>query len=321
MDHVLRDLRVALRSLVRHRSVSAVAILCMGLGIGVCVTLFSAVDPWLFRPLPYRAPDRLVGLRESLPAGGGEREPWDLLSGPDYLDWRAACRSFAEMGGFERTGFNLSTEEEPERVSAARVTASLFPLLGTSPVLGRVFTDEEDGPAGKPVALLGHELWLRRFAGDPGILGRTVKLDGTPHTIVGVMPPRFAFPEYAEVWTPLGLVPEARRGERRVDAVARLAPGATVARAQAEASAVAARLAREHPATNRGRGAAVKPLLEWLSPPGVAAALGLMLAAGLLVQLIACANAANLLLAKAAAQRQETALRLALGAGRIRLFR
>ncbi|HSD67870.1 MAG TPA: ABC transporter permease [Vicinamibacteria bacterium] len=309
------SLRYAVRSLLRDKSLSLLAILCMGLGIGTCVTLFAAADPWLFRPLPYPASDRLVSLRETLPDREG---PWGgtLVSGPDYLDLQAGTRTLQGLAAFERIEHNLGTEGEPERVPAARVTSSLLPTLGIVPVLGRAFGPEEDR-RGSHVAVIGHDLWRRRFGQDPAIVGRTLRLDGTLHAIVGVMPERFAFPEYAEVWTPLGLeAGTGDRGDRRLDVVARLAPGASVAQARAELASLAAALAREHPTTNEGRSAVVRPYLEVLTPPGVVTGLYLVLGAAVFVLLIACANVANLLLVKAAGRRREIAVRLALGARR-----
>ena len=186
---------------------------------------------------------------------------------------------------------------------------------------GRGFTEEEDRPQGPRVALISHRLWQQRFDADPAVAGRTLMLDGARHAIVGVMPPGFAYPEYAEVWTPLGLRADGARDDHDLDVVARLADGVDVARAQSELAAIAASLAREYPDTNEGRGVRARPLLEWLTPPGVVMGLVLLLAAGVFVQLIACANVANLLLAKALAQRREVALRLSLGASRGRLLR
>ena len=292
----------------------------MALGIGVCATLFAAVNPWLFRPLPFSEPDRLVGLRQTVPAGSGG--DWQLISGPDCLDILERSRSFESLGGFERSEVNLSTENEPLRVPAARVSASLFPTLGIEPVRGRGFTAEEDRPAAAPVALVGHSLWQRQLGGRTDVVGSTLRIDGVSHTIVGVMPQRFAFPEYAEAWVPLRLERnEARRGDRSVDTVARLRHGVTLEQSQAELTTIAGALEREHPDTHRGRGIELRTLLGWYTPPGVVIGLQLLLAAGLFVHLIACGNVANLLLAKAVAQRREVAICVALGAGRWRLLR
>jgi len=316
---LVRDLRWAVRSLVRFKGLTVAAIACMALGIGVCATLFAAVNPWLFRPLPFPEAERLVGVSLTLPADDGD---FNNLSVPDYLDIQERSRTLENLGCYERRELNVGTGDEPVRVKAAGVSASLFPTLRLQPVLGRSITAGEDRPGTAPTVLIGHELWQRQFGGTADAVGRTLRLDGVLHTIVGVMPPGFAYPEYAEVWVPLRLErSEAKRGERNVETVARLRDGVTIQQAQAELGTIAAALAREHPETNRGRGIELRRLLGWFTPPGVVIGLRLLLGAGLFVQLIACSNVANLLLAKAVAQRREVAIRLAMGAGRLRLLR
>jgi putative ABC transport system permease protein len=320
MDGIGPTVRHAVRSLLRYKAVSVLAVACMGLGIGTCVTLFTAVNPWLYRPLPYPAAERLVSVRETLPDGGSQWSSRTLLSGPDYLDWLARARSFDGMAAFERTEYNLAAEGEPERVSAVRVTASLLPTLGVAPISGRLFDASEDRP-GSAVALVSHSLWKRRLGEDPAIVGRALRLDGRLYTVVGVMPERFNFPEYADVWTPLGLEAGEERGQRRLDVVARLREDTPLAQAQLEGAAIAAQIAREHPDSHAGRSAVVWPYLQSFTPPGVVIGMYLVLAAGLFVQLIACANVANLLLVKATGQRHDTAIRFSLGARRSHILR
>jgi len=311
MSELWSDVRHGLRVLARNRGPSLLAVLCLGLGIGLHTTMFAGADPWLFRPLPYAEPARLAGMREVDPRGSSQ-----LVSSPTFFLWKDQSRSFADVGAVVRAGFNLSTDAEPERIPGALITTSLFPLLGVPPVEGRLFTPGEGGPGGPPVCLIGHDLWRRHFDGRAGVVGGTLKIDGEVHTIVGRMPPGWAFPEYAEVWTPLRLDPGDRdRTRRGLDVIVRLRSGQSVESARAELETLAGRVAAEHPETSAGWGFRITPLLEGLTPPGVRAALLLMLGAAGFVLLIACANVANLLLAQSIDRRREIATRLALGAG------
>jgi predicted permease len=310
MSTLLADVRHAFRVLVRNAGSSTLAVLCLGFGIAVQTTMFAGADPWLFRPLPYAEPERLAAVREANPRGGSR-----LASVPTYFAWKESA-SFADLAAVSRVGFNLSTEDEPERIRGARITASLFPLLGVQPVDGRLFTAEEDVPGGPPVCLIGDALRRRHFGGRTGVVGATLTIDGEAHTIVGLMPPGWAFPELEEVWTPLRLDRGERdRAARWLDVTGRLRPGATLESARAELEILARRVASESPETSEGWGFRVTPMLEQLTPPGIRAALLLMLAAAAFVLLIACANVATILLAQGIDRRREIATRLALGAG------
>jgi putative ABC transport system permease protein len=305
------DARHGLRVLVRNRGATLLAVLCLGLGIGLVTTMFAGADPWLFRPLPYDAPGRLVALRETDPRGTQH-----LVSTPSFYLFQDESHAFAGVGAVVRVAFNLSTDVEPERIQGALVTASLFPMLGARPVEGRLFTAEEGRPGGPAVCLIGDDLWRRHFAGRPGVVGSTLKIDGHVTTVVGRMAPGWGFPEYAEVWTPLRLDrSDTDRRTRRLDVMARLHPGQTIPSARRELETLGRRVTSEHPETSEGWGFLVTPLLEQLSPPGIRAALKLILAAAGFVLLIACANVANLLLTQGIDRRREIATRLALGAG------
>ncbi|HVR28178.1 MAG TPA: ABC transporter permease, partial [Thermoanaerobaculia bacterium] len=282
--------------------------------------MFAGFHAWVTRPLDLDQPERLVAPYSTRPHQG-ERE--HAVSARDAVDWRRESRGLEGLALFDRQTFGLDDEADPERIQGARIEAALFPLLGVDPVLGRGFSAEEDLP-GQPaaVALIADSLWRRRFGGDPAVIGRDLRLDGRPHRIVGVMKPGFAFPEWAEVWTPLGLDPDAAARDRRVhDSVARLAPGVSHKQASEELRAVAARLAALYPETNRGWSTELLPLREKWLPPVVRTALAASLGASFFALLVICANVAGLLLAQANARAREMALRAALGAGRARLVR
>lgn len=319
MDALLQDVRYGVRMLVKHSGFTLAAVLCLALGIGLNTTIFSVVSAMLIRPLPYDEPERLVALHETQIKKGTE---WNPLSAHNLMDWKEQSNVFEQVAAFQRRSFNFSTEENPERLAGARVSSTLFSLLGIRPVMGRDFQPEEDKPGGEHVVLLGHNLWQRRFASDPSVIGKTLLLDGERYTVVGVMPPRFKYPEFAEIWIPMALdLGKINRGEHFLDAVARLKRGVTAEQAQAELNNIARRLEQQYPETNRDMGALVRPLRAELVPAGVNVFLLTMLGAVVFVLLIACANVANLLLVRASARQREIAIRTALGAGRIRIIR
>ena len=321
MNQLFSDVRSGVRMLIKYPTLSVVAVLTLGLGIGLSTTVFCVVNGGLFKGLPFPDAERIVALVSTAPS---QNQPRRGISVHDLAVWQERQASFEKMGAFGFTALNLSDEEgRPERYSGGQLSVEAYEVLGVRPILGRGFIRGDDLPGAQPVVLLSYALWRDRYGSSAGLVGKTIRAGGVHRTVVGVMPEKFAFPIREALWVPLTLDPLAtERGQGpTTQVIARLKEGVSLTQAQAQVRTIAAQLEREFPQTNSGIGADAVPYARNILGPEIYGLLYTMLGAGIGVLVIACVNVSNLLVARASLRRREVAVRMALGAGRGRVVR
>jgi predicted permease len=317
------DIKLAARLLVKERGFTLAAVAALALGIAANNTVFTLINGVFLRDLPFADPDRIVSIQtRNL---GNVRNPIDNMSFPDVQDLRASSRTFAGIGLVDQATMNVSdSEHPPERFPGAYISADGFALIGQRPLLGRDFTPDDDRAGAEPVVILGHSVWRNRYGGATDIVGRAIRVNGVSSTVVGVMPDGFGFPDVAQLWQPLAVSSGpwlADRGQRDVDAFGRMAPDITIEQAEADLTAVMERLARAYPDTNRNVAARVTPYRDRNTGGPVRITFTALTASVVFLLLIACANVANLLLARGMARAREISVRLSLGATRAQIVR